>query len=283
MMVTYFFTKKLNIIFLSALFCSYFCAPLSAHAAVNTKKIGEANRLYAFKEYDQALEIYNELLLKDPDPQLLNYNAAAAYYKKGDYKKAEELFSKALVTQDTDFEAKTAYNIGNCFFKQSQSKENNRIENAIDDLKEALVYYQRSIELNQKDEDARFNYEVTDKKIEELKQKLEKKQAEAGQGQDSDDQKEEQKESLESQNIKQEQQEANGSFEKNEEERGKKDKETQKDEVKRDSPEQKNGKAQEMSRQEAEMLIDAYAREGLRLHMADLHKAQNEPEAEKDW
>lgn len=283
--------NKIRAGFLCVIVFMFCCIPLAA--ALDAKKINEANNLYTHEEYDQALELYNELLLKDRNSQLLNYNAGSAYYKKGDYEKAKDLFSRVLTTQDKNTEAKTAYNIGNCLFKLSQASEEKQAENALNALKEALVYYQRAIELNQKDEDAKFNYEIADRKLEMLKQQLrdQKNERQEGQGEQGEQQKKEGEEG-ETKSTEQNEQKEEGASEAQEvkqeeqqkKEQGEKSKESQKKEqAEEKAVKQASQEGQEMNKREAEMLIDAYGREGLRLDLADLHKSQNEPEIEKDW
>jgi len=53
----------------------------------------QANRFYAEKKYEAALQLYNSIDIKNPD---LEYNRAAAYYKTGQTGKAVLHFSRAL-------------------------------------------------------------------------------------------------------------------------------------------------------------------------------------------
>lgn len=267
--------------------------PGSTHAASISTKNNDANKLYLQGEYDQALDSYNEALSKSPHSELLNFNTAAAYYKTGDYEKARELFAKALVAQDKKLESKAAYNIGNCLFKESQLKQKDKLSQSVDYLNEALAYYQRAIELNEKDEDAKFNYELADKKLQEAKQELNKQQKQDEQKEGKQQQKEDQEaQSTQGQQQQQQQEEdqEQTSSESRESQQGQEQKdqeEAQNNQSKEDKTkgdaQQFSQEAREMNEEEAKMLINAYAHEGLRLDLFDRQSLKNEPDVEKDW
>lgn len=286
------FSYKKNIFYIFFLLLSFciqdYFFPQKTYAAVDEKRLNEANKLYQQGEFDQALEFYNEALLKAPDSHLLNFNTADTYYKKGDYEKAKELFSKVLATRNKSLESKAAYNIGNSLFKQAQAKQKNGLSEAIDLLNESLTYYQRAIELDQKDQDAKFNYELTAVKLEKLKKDLEKQQQEQ---QKQNEAQKEQNQSSQSQSQQEAKSEAAGQNNEKQKEAEKKqsleakkeDKETQKESEKKEQVGRAEKEADEMTRDEAKMLIDAYSREGMRLNLSDLHEPKEESGAEKDW
>lgn len=288
------FSYKKNIfyiLFLLLSFCVQDCFfPQNTYAAVDEKRLNEANKLYKQGEFDQALEFYNEALLKAQDSHLLNFNTADAYYKKGNYEKAKELFSRALSTQNKGLESKAAYNIGNSLFKQAQAKQKSGLSESLDLLNESLTYYQRAIELDQKDQDAKFNYELTAAKLEKLKKDLEKQRQEQHQEQQEQRQKQneaqkEQSPSSQSQLQQEAKSEAAGQNNEKQKEAEKKqsleakkeDKETQKESEKKGQVGRAQKEADEMTQDEAKMLIDAYSREGLRLNLSDLHEPREDP------
>lgn len=286
-------SKQLLSVFLFGLLLIYgFFVPLAVSAAPVAKKINDANKLYFQGEYDQALELYNEALVKARNLELLNFNTAAAYYKKEDYEKAKELFAKALTARDKSLESKAAFNIGNCLFRQSQLKQKDDLKHSVDYLNEALSYYQRSIELDDKDEDAKFNYELADRKLEEARQELknqqkqkkeegDKKQQESQQqagSQGAQQREEENKTPLESSENKQGQEQEEQQDTKENQDREEKEKE-----IKENNSQQSTQEPREMNEEEAKMLINAYAHEGLRLDLSDRHSSANEPAIDKDW
>lgn len=141
------------------------------HADTVSGSVRKGNELYKEGQYSEALTEYNEALKKAPNHSVVNYDAGAAYYKSKDYKSAEEVFTKALVSEDKTLDAKTNYNIGNVKYRLGEPLEKSNTEGAVKLYKEALDYYKRAIELDDKDEDAKFNYEFVKKKIEELQNK----------------------------------------------------------------------------------------------------------------
>ena len=134
----------------------------------------EANRLYHHHKYEEASKIYGKLLSGSPDSSILNYDAGVVCYKKKDYEKAVEHFTKALLTEASDIEAMTNYNIGNCKYRQAEERLKTDLASAIERYREALDYYERAIELNGKDEDAKYNRTLVEKKLGDVLHELEK-------------------------------------------------------------------------------------------------------------
>lgn len=136
--------------------------------------IRQGNKLYKQGKIEEAIQKYNEAELKAPDSDIINFNLGAAYYKKGDYQKAIEHFTKALVSEKRSLESDALYNIGNAKYKLGKLKENTQLSLAADLMRESLEYYKRALELNPKNKDARFNYEVVEKELKALLDKLQK-------------------------------------------------------------------------------------------------------------
>ncbi len=141
-----------------------------------TGKVREAGRLYHRGEYDGALKLYNEALKSHPESDIINFNRGTVLYKKGDYKSAISAFQRALVTENKRVEMASNYNIGNCYYKLGEAQEHSNLSSAIENYKQALNYYRRAIELDNTDEDARYNYEFVDRKIDILRRKLKEQQ-----------------------------------------------------------------------------------------------------------
>lgn len=107
-----------------------------------------------------------------------DFNLGAKQYRAEDFSAADESFIKALTSEDISVEAKANYNIGNTKSRKAQLKEDSDLSGAIKLYESAIQYYRRAIELDEKDPDAKFNYEFIKKRVEELKQqqKQEKQQ-----------------------------------------------------------------------------------------------------------
>ncbi len=134
------------------------------------------NRQYRKGDYAAALESYQKALEKDPNSDIINFNIGTAMYQQQDYPGAITRLQQALLTEDISLQQKTAYNLGSAFYQQGKTLEQADINGAIDDLERSLSHFQRSIDLDGKDEDAQYNYAFVQRELEQLKQKKEQQQ-----------------------------------------------------------------------------------------------------------
>ena len=100
-----------------------------------------------------------------------------ALYKKEDYQKAIDSFTKALTSDDKKLEADALYNLGNCRYKLGKLKENTDLSSTVALLRESLDYYKRAVELDQKNTDARFNHEFVERELKVLLDKLKQQES----------------------------------------------------------------------------------------------------------
>ncbi len=262
-------------IIISSLF--YICA-LSPRAFAETGAAltAKANRMYQAQKYDQALKLYNEALIKNPDSAEISYNIGSAQFKKGDYKAAIESFEKATVTREKKLEAKANYNIANSKYKLGKLKENTNLAATVQLLQESLDYYKRSIELDSRDEDAKVNHELVEKELKVLLDRLKQQQEEA-KNKPQKEQGEQKQESKEGEGTKQEGEEKKQPQEQpgKEENKGQEQKQAQEEktqeqqqsaektqEQNQEQPEQAQAVSpedtKEMSKNEATMLLDGF-------------------------
>jgi len=168
--------------------------PPIAKATTSAKKnVKEANRLYKQGKLDEALQKYNDASVSLPDSDIVNFNMGTALYKKEDYQKAIDSFTKALTSDDKKLEADALYNLGNCKYKLGKLKENTDLSTTVALLRESLDYYKRAVEIDQKNTDARFNYEFVERELKVLLDKLKQQQS------SSDKQKEQEQQEQEKQ------------------------------------------------------------------------------------
>ncbi|MBF0608979.1 MAG: hypothetical protein SFH39_03145 [Candidatus Magnetobacterium sp. LHC-1] len=106
------------------------------------------------------------------DSDVQNFRLGAESYRKGDYAGAVDRYTKSLVSKDPTAEMRANYNIGNSKYMAGKKLEQNAPSDALSLYRQSLQYFKRAIELNEKDMDAKVNYELTDKKIRELSEKL---------------------------------------------------------------------------------------------------------------
>ena len=153
------------------------------------KKNLEGIKAYQEGKYEEALERFLNAKGINADLAALKNNTASALYQMKKYKEALEEFSRIDPAKTNIPKAEFFYNLGNSFFRLNQ------FDKAVDSYKKSIIE-------NSDDMDAKKNYELALKKLQEQKdkQKQDKKQ-------DKDQEKEKEKENQQQQPPPQQQQE----------------------------------------------------------------------------
>jgi tetratricopeptide (TPR) repeat protein len=257
---------------------------LSPAFASPAKAVSEGNKLYHQEKYDEAIKKYNEAKSEAPDSDIVNFNLGTALYKKGRYREAADTFTKAVITKDKKLEAKTTYNIANSKYKLGSLQENTDPNGAVSLYRESIDYYNRTLELDKKDNDAKYNHDLAEKRLKALLEKLKNQpQQQQNQKQDQKDKQENKGTQEKSGQGKQADKQQQKSEDKKAETAGDKDKITAqgKDAEARDRG-AAGEKTREMSPEEARMLLDAYRAEEAGTVSDRERKGYNE-EVLKDW
>ena len=156
-----------------------------------------AESAYKRGDYPAAENQYKEAADKNPQLAALQYNLGTAAYKSGQYDKALPAFQSTLKTDKLDLQQQAYYNIGNTEFRVGQQTEKAKPEDTIKTWTDAVASYDASLKLQPADADAKFNRDLVQKKLDELKKQQQQKQDEQKK---QDQQKQDQKDKDQQQN-----------------------------------------------------------------------------------
>jgi Ca-activated chloride channel family protein len=150
--------------------------------------LAEARKAVADEQYEKAIERYARLREVMPEAPEVPYDMGVAAYRAGDLDRAAELFGEALtMAQEQSLRAKSAYNLGTTAYArnlrpappQGAQDPGGQLDNAIDELRGALDHYRQVLDVDPESEDAKANAELTYrrlKRLEELRKQLQKQQ-----------------------------------------------------------------------------------------------------------
>jgi hypothetical protein len=121
---------------------------LTAHANSMTDLIEEGNIAYLAGEYDKALSAYEEASVEAPESPIIYFNKGGTLYQMGDYAGATDAFEKAaLKTKDSQLEAKSRFNLGNCSFREAERQQDSDLNKALEALTKSIQHYQDALKL----------------------------------------------------------------------------------------------------------------------------------------
>src|SRR5437870_8758973 len=127
--------------------------------------------LYREGKYNDAYKSFQEDLQSHPDSsqkEKIEFDAGTAAFKMGDYNKALQSFSNALLSSDKGLQENSHFNLGRTLEDRADMDQTN--ETTLKDLTDAASHYESTLRLNPKNEAAKANLEEVRKKIERLKQ-----------------------------------------------------------------------------------------------------------------
>ena len=98
------------------------------------------------EKYYAAQKYYDSILSGDSESAEALFGKGSALFMQEELNQAESSFNATLPYSDNQLKSKTFYNLGNISYK------NNKLD-------QALLFYKKALELNPKDDEARYNYE----------------------------------------------------------------------------------------------------------------------------
>jgi tetratricopeptide (TPR) repeat protein len=215
----------------------------------------KGNSLYEKGQNDPALSEYQKAQAVLPEAPQLHYDIGNVLYRQENWAGAAEAYERAMGAAGPDLSARAAYNLGNALFHDEKYDD-------------AVKAYTRALKGAPKDGDAKHNLEMALRALQQQKQQQQQQQK---QDKKQEQQKEDQKQNPEGEGKDQDKPKddkapESGPKEKNE---------------KKPSKEPKPG---EMSREEAQKLLDRLAdqeKENVKHDQARRPKERGAPE--KDW
>lgn len=161
--------KKILVVITLALLGTAFARP-----------INDGNELFRAGDFAGALKKYEAARKDEPANPTLFYNIGTCQYKLGNFEEAKKELESAVRMPDSSLAAKAAFNLANTFYRigEKSSEPSARISN----LREAVGYLKKAIDLDPDYEKAKKNVEIVQRK---LKEEIDK-QKEQNQNQNSD-------------------------------------------------------------------------------------------------
>lgn len=149
----------------------------------------EGEKYFAAGEYLKASEFYDKALAAQPEDPNINYNYGTAAYKNHMYDEAISAFTKALKkTDDLELQHKSYYNKANANFQKGMETLKANPQRTIDQWQQALDSYSAALKLQSDDTRARHNFDVVEKKLQELKKQQQEKEQQNTNGEDKKNQ-----------------------------------------------------------------------------------------------
>jgi Ca-activated chloride channel family protein len=161
------------------------------HAQAST---ATAEKAYQKGDYSAAQSEFAAAAQRDPQQPVLLFNAGTAAYKAGEFAQAAEAFQKSLEqTPSADPKRLAAqedgyYDLGNTLYRTGQKTETGNPQQTIQTWEQAVKTYDAALQLRANDADAKFNRDLVQRKLDELKkqQQQQKQQQQKKQDQKPD-------------------------------------------------------------------------------------------------
>lgn len=122
---------------------------------------------YRQGNYQGALKDFESRLESGSTSSEIRFDAGAAAYKAGDFKKAAGYFSEAMTSPKPKVREAATYNLANSLVRSGEAAQES--EAKLSDWKNALQHYESVLKASPGNTQAKENYEIVKKLIEDLK------------------------------------------------------------------------------------------------------------------
>jgi Ca-activated chloride channel homolog len=230
--------KLVRLVFCAALFGLFFAGRWTDMVRSVPEQAEEA---YKRKDYQKALEQYQEALIRNPDSDTLAYNLGNTMYQLGRFEEAQKLFGRILENETPSLSADSYYNMGSTLYQMGRRTEDQ------ESYKQSLEAFKHSILSNPEDRDAKYNYELVKRLIKEQQQQQQQQNQD---NQDQDDQEKDQEQQQQQQQQQQDKEQQEQNQEKQQQQQQQKQEQAEKQQEQQLRPGQ-------MSKEEAERILEA--------------------------
>ena len=149
-----------------------------------------ALRAYQKGNFASAEQQYAAAARSSPSDARLSFDLGTAAYRKGDFEQAGKAFESSLRSENLGLQQQAYYNLGNASYRLGEATLAKKdIAATTAQWKRAIGEYEGALRLRPDDADARFNLEFVKKRLEELQKKQQQEQQNQNQNQKSDQQK----------------------------------------------------------------------------------------------
>ena len=181
----------------AAMLGAMLCLPFN-HAQAST---ATAEKAYQKGDFATAQREYAAAAQRDPKKPDLQFNVGTAAYKAGQFPQAAEAFQKSLDGKPSADPKRLAaqedayYDLGNTLYRSGQKTEPSNAQQTIQTWEQAVKTYGAALQLRPNDTDAKYNRDLVQRKLDQLKKQQEQQQKQQQQSQQNQkqDQKQDQK------------------------------------------------------------------------------------------
>jgi Ca-activated chloride channel family protein len=160
-----------------------FVLPAASHASP-----ASAEKAYDKGQYSLAEQEYAATPAKEAKQPKLEFNLGSAAYKSGNYAQAATAFQNTLHTTEVPVQQNAYYNLGNTQYRVGQAVEKASPQDTIKTWEQAVQSYDAALQIKPDDTDAKFNRDLVQKKLEQLKKEQQQQQKQQQQNQQNKNQ-----------------------------------------------------------------------------------------------
>jgi Ca-activated chloride channel family protein len=163
--------------------CAAFALLLLAAGGPAQASPGSAASAYRRGDFSTAQRDYSEAAARDPSQPVLTFDAGTAAYKAGDFPVAAKDFQSSLDASKSGSAERLAqqqdayYNLGNTLYREGQKTEKSDAAKTIETWTGAVKAYDAALQLRADDSDSKFNRDLVNRKLEQLKKQQQQSQS----------------------------------------------------------------------------------------------------------